>query len=760
MRLFKRILIHLAAINLGLILTLLCACSTISSRQSLSYPFPPGKAADIWGRNPVNVDATLEKQYLADPSNDPLRLLVRYQQARLWSTSDPGKSCALWREVLEERRFPLANIARLRAMEVCPSDSAKFAPIEDVLKSTSEPWLSETLIRSSLARAERANDKPWMMKLSLQAVSLEKLQSDKVARLQNVAALASELKDEATRAEAQTKLEAVAPRFIADPKPDQFLAVANDFKQVREFEKARNWFKRVLTTPDFSKQDQLKALDGIRMSYKLEKKMDLYVQGTKEYSAFAEANFLKPGLALAKQGKQDAQNAKQASSLLDKYLDTKITLARAVWTEGGPTEAEQILMAAEKQTRRYINVDDAVLVRARIEEEAGRFANAVKILNTIDINAHGRDFRTKVLWYRAWNERKIGKLKEAAEALTALIPQEDSPTAAARNRFWLGRTLKDLGQIEEANAQFQSLATEDSLGWYGLLAYRELGQMIPPLGKPADLRAPADEGKVAEAPHAAKESALMPEEKLTFEWLLAGGESELARKFLDQVTQDRRSAFSDQQSLDLLQSYARAGHYQSLFNRLYELPAAQRKRLLETNPELLFPQPWTALVKTASSRFDVQSELIYSIMRQESSFNPLARSPADAFGLMQLIPEMAKKASSSAGISISDHEDLYQPETNIPLGTAFVRSLQNYWHTSFIPTVASYNASEKAISGWIRTRYRGDTLAFIEDVPYEETRNYIKLVMRNFIFYKRLNSGGNPIPFPEWCLANLQDVKP
>ncbi|RYZ67544.1 MAG: lytic transglycosylase domain-containing protein, partial [Proteobacteria bacterium] len=444
------------------------------------------------------------------------------------------------------------------------------------------------------------------------------------------------------------------------------------------------------------------------------------------------------GKALAKKNSR----SREATTLIDKYLDTRITLARAIWTEGGPTEAEKILSSAEKETRKYISVDEAVLVRARIEEEAGRFANAVKILNSINVETHGKDFKTKVLWYRAWNQRKIGRLQEAADALAALIDQEESTTQLSRDRFWLGKTLKDLGKTPEANEQFQKLATEDSLGWYGLLAYRELGQMIPPLGKPSEVRAPAAEGKSAE-------TSLMPEEKLTFEWLLAGGENDLARKFLDQVTQDRRSGFSDAQTLDLLQSYARAGHYQSLFNRLYELPAPQRKRLLETNPELLFPQPWPTLVKTASSRFDVQSELIYSIMRQESSFNPLARSPADAFGLMQLIPEMAKKASASAGITMTDHEDLYQPETNIPLGTAFVRGLQNYWSSSFIPTVASYNASEKAISGWIKSRYKGDTLSFIEDVPYEETRNYIKLVMRNFIFYKRLNSGGNPIPFPE-----------
>jgi soluble lytic murein transglycosylase len=308
--------------------------------------------------------------------------------------------------------------------------------------------------------------------------------------------------------------------------------------------------------------------------------------------------------------------------------------------------------------------------------------------------------------------------------------------------------LKELGETEKSEQQFQALIDTDNLGWYSLLAYRELKQPIPSLGTPQ--RQPAS----------TSESAFMSEEKLMFEWLHAAGESDLAKKFLDQVTQDRKQTYSEGQSLDLLRAYARAGHYQALFARLYELPSETRKSLLQSNPDLLFPQPWTTLVKTASSKFDVQTELIYSIMRQESSFNPMARSPADAFGLMQLIPEMAKKAEQTAGIQIETHEDLYVPETNIPLGTAFVHDLLEKWRGSFIPTVASYNASEKAIAGWVKSRYRGDALEFIEDVPYEETRNYIKLVMRNFIFYKRLNSGGAPVVFPEWCLANLQDIKP
>ncbi len=726
----------------------LVACSTISEKQTYSYALPPKDAFDVWGRDPLQIDQLLERQHLADATNQPLTLLVRYQQAKLWLNRDPLKSCALWEEVISEPRFPLIRIARLHAMEACPRDHTNFPSIDDVMSATPEPWLSELFVRSMLTRATRMESRPWEMRLSFQLSEIEKLQSEKLKLLSRAKLLAQDLGDSNDVLAAQNKIEGLAPRLIPNPPPDLLLKVAADFKQARQFDQARANYQKAIESDSFSSFEKLKALDGIRMSYKLEKKTDDYIAGSKTYSDFAQKQFLKRGLRLCALNSASPEGR----SLITKYFETRMTLARAIWTEGHPSEAQDILLKSESEVRKYIPIYDSILIRSRIEEEAGHFEKTVSLLNEIDATkVTSADTRSKILWYRAWNLRKAGRLRESATALGHLIPQEESSTLAARDHFWYGRTLKENGAVEAANKQFQGLIDSDNLGWYSLLAYREMKLEIPSLALP---RTPAaTEGKQTE-------SAFMPEEKLMFEWLLAAGESELAKRFLDQITRDHKSTYTEAQSKDLLQSFARAGHFQALFTRLYELPDEQRKDLLISNPQLLFPQPWNELIKMASTKFAVQSELIYSIMRQESSFDPMARSPADAFGLMQLIPAMAKKAEQTAGIRIESPEDLYRPETNIPLGTAFVHDLLYRWHGSFIPTVASYNASEKAIAGWVKSRYRGDALEFIEDVPYEETRNYIKLVMRNFIFYKRLNSGGASVPFPEWCLANLQVVTP
>ena len=729
----------------------LCSCSTISKRQNYSYPLPPLESLDVWGREPVQNDSKLEALHNSDPSNEPLRLLVRYQQAKLWSSLDAKKSCALWSEVLSEPRFPLFHIARLRAMEVCDQEAARFPPIDDVMRETTEPWLSDLLLRSSLARAKRTDNKAWEMRLTFSAVDLAKLQTEKLKLLARAKELANELNNSDDAQVADSRMVAAAPRLTKNPMPDQLLSVATDFRQARDFENARGLFIRATKEPSLSSFEKLKAYDGLRLSFKLEKKTDEYLKASKEFSDFAERDFLKEGLKLFK----TASTREAGRALIKKYYETRITFARAVWTENSPTEAARILEAAERDVKSTVPIHDSLLLRARIDEEAGRFEKTVATLEKIDPKkVPGRETRLKILWSLAWNKKKIGRVKDAANDLESLIAQEDSTSAAARDRFWLAKFKYELGDTESAISQYEKLIESDATSWYALLAYRELKREMPSLAQPAPVRLPASERTIESA------SAFMPEEKLTFEWLLAAKEFELAKKFLNQIARDRKATYSSHQQLDLFRAFAKAGDFQSLFTALSELPTARRLEILEQAPELSFPQPWAPLVATASKKFRVQPELIYSIMRQESSFDPLARSPADAFGLMQLIPEMAKRAEADAGIKLSSHEDLYNPETNIPLGTAFVRELLDHWNGGFIPSVASYNASEKAISGWLKSRYRGDVLMFIEDIPYEETRNYIKLVMRNYVFYQRLNSGGASVPFPEWCLANLQPEKP
>lgn len=728
--------------SLVISLLLVGACSTTSKMQNLplgelAFPAPPLEKESPQGGDAAALALSLERSLQADPT-EARRFWTRYRQAQLWEKADSRQACRLWIEIAGEPRFPLAAVARLHAIATCPADKTEITPWLEGLAGQQESWLRESAQRAGLAHALNTQDRKREMDFSLRVADFESPRAEQLRLMERAGSLARELGDAEATELARKKIEKLAPRTIKDPAPQEYLAVAADLRGAREFDLARETYRKIVQGADFNAGEKLRALDGIRMSYKLERELDRYLTATRAYATFARRKFFKSNPA--------------------RYFEAQLTLARAVWTDGSSGEAEKILLNLEKEIKDRVPVEESVFVRARILEEGGRLAEAAKVLAGVDeTKISERGLGRKFAWYRAWILRKNGQLKEAVEHLNRLIlEEEDNSSLLTRDRYWLGRTLKEAGEADSAKTQFEWLIANDPLGYYGLLAHRELKRRLPAIGRPP----PASEQIEVRAPASLPPSALAPEERLTLDWLVAVEESELARRFLDQINPTRRLGFNDGEALDYLHQYARAGAYQSLFARLTDLPSDIRRQTLERHPDLLFPRPWLPLVTSSAEKFAVKPELIFSIMRQESAFNRLARSSADALGLMQLIPQVAEGAAAANGVPYDSHLDLYQPEINIALGAAHLRQLLQRWHGLFIPAVASYNASERAVSGWLRTRDRSDPAQFIEDIPYEETKGYVKLVMRNYVFYSRLSTTEAEIDFPEWCLNGLQDFKP
>ncbi len=159
---------------------------------------------------------------------------------------------------------------------------------------------------------------------------------------------------------------------------------------------------------------------------------------------------------------------------------------------------------------------------------------------------------------------------------------------------------------------------------------------------------------------------------------------------------------------------------------------------------LIFPTNYFDLIKKNADGLDPL--IIISLMRQESAFNPLATSSVGAKGLMQLMPATAKRLNKKVKI-----KKLIDPETNIALGTQYLRFLADRFDGNLIFTLASYNAGEHRIDRWRKEIFRNsDPLSVIESIPYEETRNYVKLIYRNNFFYNiLLNKTNVKIPLEE-----------
>lgn len=152
---------------------------------------------------------------------------------------------------------------------------------------------------------------------------------------------------------------------------------------------------------------------------------------------------------------------------------------------------------------------------------------------------------------------------------------------------------------------------------------------------------------------------------------------------------------------------------------------------------LAYPLAYRGYVEHFSENVGLDKNITWAIMREESAFKPTIVSSADARGLMQIIPQTGIEISDSLE-KIFHPDDLNNPEIAIELGTEYLKQLTNYFDDHLPYAIASYNAGPEAVERW---RKWGDSLEpdlFIELIPYNETRNYVKKVLQSYWTYHAL----------------------
>jgi hypothetical protein len=150
-----------------------------------------------------------------------------------------------------------------------------------------------------------------------------------------------------------------------------------------------------------------------------------------------------------------------------------------------------------------------------------------------------------------------------------------------------------------------------------------------------------------------------------------------------------------------------------------------------------FPNQYQEIFHAVKGEVDFDPYLIMSLSKQESGFNPTARSPAKAWGLMQLLPATAKQVArpQKAG-------DLKDPHNNINLGVQYLSTLYQQLGTVEY-ALAAYNAGPSRVMEWLKYEpTQNNLLLFMDLIPFKETRSYVALILRNHYFYRHLN--GSP----------------
>jgi soluble lytic murein transglycosylase len=153
---------------------------------------------------------------------------------------------------------------------------------------------------------------------------------------------------------------------------------------------------------------------------------------------------------------------------------------------------------------------------------------------------------------------------------------------------------------------------------------------------------------------------------------------------------------------------------------------------------LLYPRPYRDIVDAAAKEFDLPSALIYAVMRQESLYRADAESAAGALGLMQLTRGTAEDVARLSGLPGSRGRDLLDPANNIRLGAARLAQLIERYDGHIVPALAAYNAGPAAADRWLPPEpLDGDI--WLENVPYNETREYVRRVLWHTVVFEWLD---------------------
>jgi soluble lytic murein transglycosylase len=331
----------------------------------------------------------------------------------------------------------------------------------------------------------------------------------------------------------------------------------------------------------------------------------------------------------------------------------------------------------------------------------------------------GKDYTTAE-WMAGWIAlRQLNDPKRALKHFANLENAGKTPVTKARAQYWQARAAEAANDDKTAKAMYQKAAQWSST-FYGQLALETLGKGTlklpnPSRGDPAVL----DGDDVARA---ARILASIGEDNLF---------SRMALHLNDELTdRDQRAA---------LATLAVAMNKPAVATRLGKATAASGAPVHELG------YPLRAVPVATLNGHTVEPAFALSLMRQESEFDPNARSGANARGMMQMLPATARNTANRIGV-VFDEAKLFDADYNVHLGANHLAELLNEFNGSYILTAAAYNAGTMRAWDWLAQygdpRGQIDPVVFIESIPFEETRNYVMRVLEGTQIYRARLSGG------------------
>ena len=325
----------------------------------------------------------------------------------------------------------------------------------------------------------------------------------------------------------------------------------------------------------------------------------------------------------------------------------------------------------------------------------------------------------------AWLYYRSGEWGQAYATFQSLAGNARDGALRTAGLYWQGRSAEKLGDTETAVRIYRQIVDSSEESYYQALALRRLLRAGIEIEEPKTSASPT--AMEADPPLSSEISYHLSRARELSTISL----HRLAVIELNEV--DRLSRNHTQLRPLLAHEYFKNQAYNRSLAIANQLPSSSGDRNL-----FRFPLAYWEMIQQKAQEREVDPYLILALIRQESLFDPRARSPATALGLMQLLPSTAARVARQIGMPPPSNEQLFQPEINLVLGTHYLKDLLQRYSNNWFKAIAAYNAGESAVDRWEKELLTDDVEEFVERIPYLETRNYVKLVMRNHRIYKHL----------------------
>ncbi|CAM9354427.1 unnamed protein product, partial [Discosporangium mesarthrocarpum] len=399
-----------------------------------------------------------------------------------------------------------------------------------------------------------------------------------------------------------------------------------------------------------------------------------------------------------------------------------------IWTARSLARADRVpesIAAFEKLARKSgPNQMRAHYLAALLLDGRDRDDEARAHFEVLANDPKGSGNKRAALWRLGWSDYRFGRHDEAARRFEALADATSHPIDRLRPRYWQARALEKAGRGPEAEAILTAIAEEFPLAYYGWRARLATGR--------EDIARP--EHAISVGRSALSGSAL---ERVRI--LMKAGLAEAGAEETAALTRRARGLDDRVELARLLTSAGDFNRAQRVIVDAYSADLARGPIAgLEELWWYAWPSAFEGLVDEATAdEGSVDPELVYSIMREESGYRPKVVSPVGARGLLQIMRETGARLADRSGRSGFDPDDLFDPRTNIELGSFYLAELSAQFPTKLSASIASYNAGPHVVSDWVEGDRRPDD-EWVEAIPYSQTRSYVKRVMRSLQAYRLL----------------------